>query len=66
MVVVRWAIDSLFVYSQVNVLFRDGPDVVMMAEIQIHLAPTHALKQQDHIFYEIRRAKSIEKLRPKA
>ena len=55
----------LFLCPQVNVLFRDGPEVVMMGEIQIHLAPTHALKQQDHIFYEIRRAKSIEELRPK-
>ena len=39
--------------------------MVMMAEIQIHLAPTHALKQADHIFYEIRRARDITELRRK-
>ena len=57
-------------HSQVNVMFRDRPKeepgcVEMMGEIQIHLAPTHCLKQQDHIFYEIRRSRSIEDLRPK-
>ena len=50
-------------WSQINVRFSDGP-VEMLGEVQIHLAQTHALKQQEHIFYEIRRAKSIAELRP--
>ena len=50
--------------AQINVRFSDGP-VEMLGEVQIHLAQTHALKQQEHIFYEIRRAKSIVDLRPK-
>ena len=45
-------------------MFNDGPAVKMLGEVQIHLAQTHALKQQEHIFYEIRRAKSIAELRP--
>ena len=57
------AIDS--VGSQINVVFNDGPTVQMLGEVQIHLASTHALKQQEHVFYEIRRAKSIAELRPK-
>ena len=35
----------------------------MMGEVQIHLASIHAIKQQEHILYEIRRAESISELR---
>ena len=35
----------------------------MMAEVQIHLASIHAVKQQEHLLYEIRRAGSISELR---
>ena len=35
----------------------------MMAEVQIHLASIHAIKQQEHVLYEIQRAQSISELR---
>ena len=36
----------------------------MMAEVQIHLASIHAIKQQAHVLYEIMRAQCISELRP--
>ena len=36
----------------------------MMAEIQIHLRAIHALKQQNHLYYEIQRANTINEIRP--
>ena len=56
--------------AQVNVTFHDRPkeepgSVEMMAEVQIHLASIHAIKQGDHMNYEIRRAESIKELREK-
>ena len=55
--------------GQINVCFSDRPKgipgaVEMMGEVQIHLASIHAIKQQDHMNYEIRRAESISELRP--
>ena len=41
---------------------HDPGSVEMMAEVQIHLASIHAIKQQEHILYEIRRAESISEL----
>ena len=56
--------------GQINVCFSDRPKgtpgaVEMTGEVQIHLASIHAPKQQDHINYELRRAESIDELRPK-
>ena len=51
-----------------NVCFFDRPKdqpgrVEMMAEVQVHLAPIHVIKQQQHVLYEIKRAGSISELR---
>ena len=61
---------ALLFFGQINVCFSDRQEgtpgaVQLTGEVQLHLASIHALKQQDHINYELRRAKSIDELRPK-
>ena len=49
-----------------NVLFGEGGEAPIVAEIQVHLLDVMKLKKESHKLYRITRATGIEELRPKS